>query len=1768
MTVTANTTRNDYLAGNNQNVYNYTFQLNDAADVTVILNGVIQTLNVHYTVQDLGVGTGGTITFTLVDSNNDPIFPTQGQQINILMTMELDRDTAYQPNGAFLSSDVNNDYDRLWLAANQQQTAINRSLRLQDQDATSGSMELPLKASRLNRMLAFDSVTGEPIAGPDITSVTEGLTLSATLINGNNTNGNDVIFNDNDKAKFGTGSDLEIYHDGNNSVIKDSGTGILKYTSNNSTLAGVVFEIENTDSTNLSGSFIHFKDSYGVTPAKIGSYANAFYILNSSDERMLTTTNSGAIELYYANDEKLATTSTGVDVTGEITVSGDVDGRDIATDGVKLDSIEVSADVTDTESVTAAGALMESEVTNLSEVKAFSSADYATAAQGANADAALPKTGGTLTGDLNFGDNVKAKFGGGGDLEIYHNGNNSIIKDSGDGILRYTSSNSTNQGVVLEVENTDSTNLSGSFIHFKDSLGITPAKIGALANEMYLMRGSNNDRILVTNNSSVELYHADDKKFETSSSGASISGDIAVTGTVDGRDVATDGTKLDGIDAYADVTDATNVAAAGALMDSEVTNLAQVKAFDSSDYATSTQGTTADNALPKSGGTLTGNLNLGDNIKAQFGASNDLQIYHDSTNSIIKDSGTGILRYTSSNATQAGVVFEIENTDSTNLSGSFIHFKDSLGITPAKVGAYANELYIMRGSNDNRIITTNTDAVELYYADDEKLTTTSSGIDVTGTVKFDGLEGTNSVNITQVLDEDSMTSDSATSLSTQQSIKSYVDTAIAGVPQGDITGVTAGTNLSGGGTTGSVNLDLENNISLQNITLTGYLRGPSNFTIDPAAHGDDTGTLVVAGNLQVDGTTTTINSTTVEIADLNFKVAKDATSNAEANTGGFTVGGSNAELKYLSSGDKWTMNKTLSFADSLKTTYGNNDDLQIYHDGSNSIIKDSGTGILRYTSSNSSTAGVVFEIENTDSANLSGSFIHFKDSLGITPAKIGAFANELYIMRGSNNDRILTTNSGAAELYYSDDEKLATTSTGIDVTGTATMDGLTIASTSPVLRITNTANAAWSAGDDIGRLSFYSTDASAVGPHETAFILNESDFGSGVTQLSGALSFGTAAYNAAATERMRIDSSGNVGIGNSAPLGKLTISNAAGTNAPSTVTAANTYLQLGSDDYGPSNNGKFMIGFGYTDATNTNSPAYMGYEEASTSGDTYGDLTFYTRSVNTDTAPTERMRIDSSGNLLVGQSSTTIPGVGNTTAGVSIRGWDGSFFSRALGSGDTNNVVSVNRSTADGNILGFQKDGTTVGSIGTVSGDIRIGGLDDNHASIRFAASSKAVLPVKNSDGGLSDNTTDLGASNARFKDLHLSGGVNLTNSTTTAFTQVGSNMFQLGTNSGDPTVFYTSGAERMRIDSSGNVGIGTSLPFTGIDLRGTSASAGNTIQIVGNSVSTLLLGQDADGGVIRGQGGNNALKFYTGGTSDSAANASGTERMRIDSSGNLLVGKTATAFSEAGVVLRGDSAEGLIQATRANNECIEVNRIGTDGAIAIFAKDGLPVGTIGNAGAHMCIGTGDVGWFFAANIDAILPTQADSTQRDGAIDLGASSHRLKDLYLSGGISIGDAKTVGHRDISLKYDLVYMTAGVISPADDDGSDNDNSVDLGKSAARFNDIYATNSTIQTSDRNEKQDIEELSDAEQRVAVACKSLLRKFRWKSAVQDKGDDARIHFGIVAQDLQDAFEAEGLDAGRYAMFISTTWTDEDGEEQTRMGVRYSELLAFIISAI
>ncbi len=140
--------------------------------------------------------------------------------------------------------------------------------------------------------------------------------------------------------------------------------------------------------------------------------------------------------------------------------------------------------------------------------------------------------------------------------------------------------------------------------------------------------------------------------------------------------------------------------------------------------------------------------------------------------------------------------------------------------------------------------------------------------------------------------------------------------------------------------------------------------------------------------------------------------------------------------------------------------------------------------------------------------------------------------------------------------------------------------------------------------------------------------------------------------------------------------------------------------------------------------------------------------------------------------------------------------------------------------------------------------------------------------------------------------------------------------------------------------------------------------------------------------------------------------------------------------------------------------------------------------------------------------------------------------------------------------------------------------NDNKISLGVSNLRYSTIFAGSGTINTSDQNEKQQIEQVSEAERRVAKAIKNGIKKFKFNEAVNFKGMNARIHFGVLAQEVSDAFHAEGLDAHKYALFCEDTWIEKDGEkvlepkgeegefQKTRLGIRYDELLAFMISAL
>lgn len=162
--------------------------------------------------------------------------------------------------------------------------------------------------------------------------------------------------------------------------------------------------------------------------------------------------------------------------------------------------------------------------------------------------------------------------------------------------------------------------------------------------------------------------------------------------------------------------------------------------------------------------------------------------------------------------------------------------------------------------------------------------------------------------------------------------------------------------------------------------------------------------------------------------------------------------------------------------------------------------------------------------------------------------------------------------------------------------------------------------------------------------------------------------------------------------------------------------------------------------------------------------------------------------------------------------------------------------------------------------------------------------------------------------------------------------------------------------------------------------------------------------------------------------------------------------------------------------------------------------------------------------------------------------------------------------------------LIYSSNSSFSglhPIDENASLDDNAHSLGQQYARWAKIYLASNPIVGSDRSLKQDIEDLSDAERRVAVACKGLLKKYKYRQSVEEKGENARIHFGIIAQDLQQAFINEGLDPAKYAVFCSDTWYEHDGQkytdiseapseatEVTQLGVRYEQLLAFIIASI
>ncbi len=251
------------------------------------------------------------------------------------------------------------------------------------------------------------------------------------------------------------------------------------------------------------------------------------------------------------------------------------------------------------------------------------------------------------------------------------------------------------------------------------------------------------------------------------------------------------------------------------------------------------------------------------------------------------------------------------------------------------------------------------------------------------------------------------------------------------------------------------------------------------------------------------------------------------------------------------------------------------------------------------------------------------------------------------------------------------------------------------------------------------------------------------------------------------------------------------------------------------------------------------------------------------------------------------------------------------------------------------------------------------------------------------------------------------------------------------GTFSGDLTVDTNT----LFVDSANNrVGVGTVSPNanTKLDVNGAAR--------IGNSTDGIMIENNTgsfdidNASYIRRDSSSGALEITSGSTT--ARNmifntkTNGAESARIDSSGNLLVGKTSATASDVGVQVQ---PIGRVYATRDGDVPLVLRRNTSDGNIAQFLKDGTTVGSIGAEGGQIYIVNGDTGLKFAPSVDGIIPVNAGGANRDNAIDLGVGSVRFKDLYLSNAAYTtyvkGGSGHTGQMHFTGSHDIRFVNNG-------------------------------------------------------------------------------------------------------------------------------------------
>jgi len=619
-----------------------------------------------------------------------------------------------------------------------------------------------------------------------------------------------------------------------------------------------------------------------------------------------------------------------------------------------------------------------------------------------------------------------------------------------------------------------------------------------------------------------------------------------------------------------------------------------------------------------------------------------------------------------------------------------------------------------------------------------------------------------------------------------------------------------------------------------------------------------------------------------------------------------------------------------------------------------------------------------------------------------------------------------TSESNAA----TSESNASTSATNAATSATASAASASAASTSETNAATSATNASTSATAAASSATAAASSATAAAASESAAATSETNAA-------------TSASNAATSETNAATSESNAAT--SASNAATSATNAA--TAQTAAEAARDAIQqfyLGAQSSNPTVDGNgdpVTAGDWYFNTSDNTTRIYDGSSWNTVSPDLVGDTT-----------PQLGGDLDTNGNDITGTGDINITGT-ITSDGLTVDG-DVEISSPSpeiyLMESDTSDVNTRVRTSAGAfrvETINDAKNSIVLRQrINHATGDISFYSSDGLSQGFFWDASTQRLgLGITAPDTNLQVNQTGTAGNNYDLGSIKIGDTVGLE----FGFNNIGSGRGSITSLNNSGTTnnrisfgfgAITSGGEPttnvMTLNQSGKVGIGTSSPTGKLDVEDTTGSLGAT-----NDVTAEFYRNDGTYGprlqVRHSTSGTDLHHTYSSSASNFTFSNGGTERMRIDSSGNLLVGKTSLSASTDGVEAR---ADGELNSSKTSNIAFSVNRNGTDGDIAVFKKSGTIVGSIGVESNQLYAVTGDTGLKFAAGVDAVVPVNANGANRDNAINLGVSSVRFKDLYLSGGVYLGgtgsdnllDDYEIGTWDVSLRDDTGVVDTHTIS----------------------------------------------------------------------------------------------------------------------------------------